>query len=113
FVFVVMGEELRFVGCDVYVCWALRFARFACETEVKRFLNFLVPPALVDYLPLKHFEEHVGSTARAVLFLERCHIAGAHRTAVALAARSQPDASFGGLQERAAVFYEVEMSLGL
>ncbi len=50
---------------------------------------------------------------RAVLLFQRHHVAGAHRTAVQLAAGSEPDASRGGIGEGAAILNKLEMRLRL
>src|ERR1700679_3440451 len=100
---VVVRQELRFVGCEIDVCRALRFARLTGETQVERFLDLLVPPTAVDHFTLKHFEEHMGAAARTMLFFERHHVTGAHRTAVKLAAGPKSDASRRGIRERAVI----------
>ena len=51
--------------------------------------SFQPPP---HHLALQQLEQHVRAAARAVLFLERHHVARAHRAGIVLAAFAQADA---------------------
>src|SRR4029079_11865233 len=50
-------------------------------------------PALFDDFTLQHLKQHVGATARAVLFLEGHHVAGTHRSSIVLTALAKTDAA--------------------
>ena len=56
-----------------------------------------------DHLALQHLEQHARAPARAVLLLERRHVARAHRPVVVLAAFADADAAQRRLRERAVV----------
>src|SRR4051794_11620499 len=91
--FVVVRQELGAIGRDVDVGRALRLARLARQAQVERSLDVLVGPAAANRLALEHLEQHAGTAARAVLFLERDHVAWTHRAVVLLAALPESDAS--------------------
>ena len=112
-VFVIMSQEFRFVCGHVDVRRAFRFARLARQTQIERFLDVFVLPSVAHHFALQHFKEHVRAAARAVLFLERHHVAGAHRAAVVLAAFAEPDASQRGFGERSIVVRKVKISFGI
>ena len=52
-----------------------------------------------DDLSLQHFEQHSCASARAVLLLQRRHVARTHRPVVVLAAFADADAPVRGLRE--------------
>jgi hypothetical protein len=89
---VVVREELGAVGRHVDVRGALRLAGLAGQAQVERPLDRLVFPAVLHDLALKELEEQVRAAARAVLLLERHHVAGTHRPAVVFPALAQTDA---------------------
>src|SRR5437016_10024847 len=93
FVFVIVRQKLRFVGCNIDVCRAFRLAGFARETELQGFLNVFVFPAVAYHLALEHLKKHVSASPSAVFFVQRHHITRAHRAAITLPARAEPDAA--------------------
>src|SRR5262249_46245827 len=76
---VVVREELRSVGRDIDVRRAFGPASFAGKTEIEGTLHVVVLPAVSERLALKQLEQHMSTTARAVLLLERYHVARTHR----------------------------------
>ena len=64
-------------------------------------------------LALEHLEQHVRPAARAVLLLERRHVARAHRAVVVLAALANADAAERRLRERSVVVRELEVRAGI
>ena len=84
----------RRVGRDVDVGRALGLAGLARQAQVERLLDvFVLPRVRRRRSPLQHLEQQVRAAARAVLLLERGHVARAHRAAVVLAAFAEADAA--------------------
>ena len=112
-VFIIMGQKFRLVRGHIHVGRAFRLARLARQAQVQRFLDVLVLPAVAHDFALQHFKEHVRAPARAVLFLERDHVARAHRTAVVFAALAETDASQRGFGKRPVVIRKLKICFGI
>ena len=91
--FVMLSEKLRFVSSHVYLHRTFALARLAGEAEIQRFMHLLVLPLVWQSIALHQFPQQVCATARGVLFVACCHVAGAHRAAVRLAARTYANAA--------------------
>ena len=108
---IVVRKEFRSVGSNIDIRRALGLARFAGETQIERFFDVLVFPAVAKDFALQQFKEKVRTPTRTVFLLSRGHITWAHGSAVALSARSKPDAAQRGVCERAAIVGKLEMCL--
>src|SRR4029077_16665107 len=109
----VMRQEFCLVSRDIDVGGAFGLASLAGETQIQRFLDVLVLPAVTQYFALQQLKQHMRAASRAVLFFTRGHVARAHGAAIIFSTGSDPDASQCGFRERTVIFGELKMRLGL
>src|ERR1700736_961853 len=108
-----MRQKFRFVGGNIHVRRAFRFAGLTGKTQFQCVLDVFVLPAVTYYFALEHLKEHVRASASAVFLFERHQVTWTHCAAITLPARPESNASLGGLGERTVVIGKLEMSFGL
>src|SRR5215467_6368233 len=108
--FVVVGEELRLVGCDVDANRAIALTTFAGEAQVKRILDMLILPPFGDDFTLRHLPEQVGTTASRMLLFVGYAIARTHNAAFRAAALANSDTTQSGTSEAAMIFLIMKVS---
>src|SRR5580704_3656275 len=86
---VVVRQKLSSVGGDINICRAFRFACFARQTQIERFLDVFIMPSARDHFALQQLKQHMSTATCAVLFFQGHHVTRAHRTAILLATLSQ------------------------
>src|SRR6266849_188265 len=109
--FVVVREELCLISRDIDVRRAFGFACFTRQTQVERFLDVLIVPAVAQHFALQQLKQHVRAPSRAVFLLSRGHVARAHGAAIIFPACSEPDAAQRCFSQRAVVLRKLKMSL--
>src|SRR6202171_1385051 len=90
---VIVREKFGLVCRNVAVRRAFRFARFAREAQIERFLDVLVFPAAAQHFALQQLTQKVRAPARAVFFFSRGHVTRAHCAAIIFSTCSEPNAS--------------------
>ena len=66
-------------------------------------------PTRTQNLALEHLKKHVSASPSAVFFFQRHHVTRAHRAAITLSARSEPDAAERCLGKRTIVVGKFKM----
>ena len=113
FAFVVVGEELGFVGGHVDGDGTLGLTGFAGEAEVERLFDLLVLPLVGEDFALHELPKEVSAAAGGVEFFAGGHEAGAHGAGIGFAAGADAYAAEIGCGEGAVVFGEGEVGFGL
>jgi len=111
--FVIVREELGFVGCDIYAHRAIAFASLAGEAEIERLFDFFTAPAVANDFTLSHLPEQVGAAAGGVFFVVCRAVAGTHHATFFAAAFADAHAAQCGVRQAALIGGKLEAGLRL
>src|ERR1022692_2380798 len=111
--FVVVRQELSFVGGHIDADRAVALAPLAGEAQIERVLHVLVAPTVLNHISLGHLPQQVGAASGRVFFLASHAKTGTHDSTFIVAAFAYSDVAQCGVRQAALIFGKLKVRLRL